>query len=61
MTACAPKRVAAAAWCGWRATTVIALEYGAAIEIDDPVEVHESGAVLWLMVDGTVRARATMS
>jgi acyl-ACP thioesterase len=39
----------------------VALEYGAAIEIDDEVVVHESGGTIWLVVDGTVRARATMS
>jgi len=39
----------------------VALEYGAAIEIDDEVVVHESGDVVWLVVGGAVRARATMS
>lgn len=37
------------------------LEYGAAVELDDDVVVHESADVLWLVVDGAVRARASVA
>jgi acyl-ACP thioesterase len=41
--------------------SAVTLEYGAAIEIDDEVVVHESAGTAWVVVDGSVRARATMS